>query len=125
PAQGHRIIEIGCVELVGRRLSGVTWHRYINPGRRIEAGAVEVHGITNDFLADKPDFAALAREFLDFVEGAELVIHNAAFDVGFLNAELGKLETGCHRLEKLCTVTDTLAMARRMYPGQRNTLDAL
>lgn len=124
PSQGHRIIEIGCVELIGRKLTGRHYHQYINPGREVEAGAIEVHGITNEMLADKPDFSAIVDEFLGFIRGAELVIHNAPFDVGFINAELKHL----HRPEKvaaLCSVIDTLVMARQKHPGQRNSLDAL
>lgn len=125
PAKGHRIIEIGCLELSDRRPSGRRWHHYINPGRAIDPGAVEVHGITDDFVADKPPFAALADEFLDFIDGADLIIHNAAFDVGFLDAELAGLGRRCRSVTELCGVVDTLAMARKAYPGQRNTLDAL
>ncbi len=125
PSQGHRVIEIGCVELAGRRPSGRTLHRYINPERHIDAGAAEVHGINDEFVADKPVFEMIAEEFLDFVDGAELIIHNAAFDIGFLNAELARLSARCKSMEEICTVTDTLAMARKLYPGQRNTLDAL
>ncbi len=123
--QGHRIIELGCVEVVGRRPSGRTLHHYINPQRRVDVGAAEVHGLTDEDLADKPVFAAIAADFLDFVDGAELIIHNAAFDVGFLDAELARLSERCRSVRELCSVTDTLEMARRLYPGQRNTLDAL
>lgn len=124
PSEGHRIIEIGCVELVDRKLTGNNWHQYIQPDRDIDPGAVEVHGITNEFLADKPRFGDLVEDFIDYVRGAELVIHNAPFDVGFLDAELAH----CGREERvadLCGVLDTLAMARRMHPGQKNSLDAL
>lgn len=127
-SQGHRIIEIGCVEIVNRRLTGQHYHQYINPGREIDQGAIEVHGITNDFLSDKPAFAQVAREFLAFVEGAELVIHNAPFDVGFINSELqrlGWLEGGEGSIETRCRIIDTLLMARGKHPGQRNSLDAL
>ena len=124
-AQGHRIIELGCIELVGRRPSGRTLHHYINPQRRVDVGAAEVHGLTDEDLADKPVFAAIADSFLDFVDGAELIIHNAAFDVGFLDAELARLSARCKSVQEICSVTDTLKMARRLYPGQRNTLDAL
>ncbi|MEH6590293.1 MAG: DNA polymerase III subunit epsilon [Halioglobus sp.] len=123
--QGHRIIEIGCVELVNRKLTGNHYHCYINPEREIDQGAIEVHGITNDFLLDKPVFANIARDFMDFVEGAELVIHNAPFDIGFLNVELAKLGSGMPPMEQSCSVVDTLVMARRKHPGQRNNLDAL
>jgi DNA polymerase-3 subunit epsilon len=124
-SQGHRIIEIGCVELVNRKLTGNHFHQYINPDREIDQGAIEVHGITNDFLADKPDFATIAPAFIEYVKGAELVIHNAPFDLGFLNAELRRLVDPVDEMESLCTVTDTLMMARGKHPGQRNSLDAL
>ncbi len=124
-SKGHRIIEIGCVELVNRKLTGNHYHRYINPQREIDQGAIEVHGITNDFLADKPAFETVAASFLEFVHGAELVIHNAPFDIGFLNSELQALGAGGERLEVLCAITDTLVMARTKHPGQRNSLDAL
>ena len=125
-SQGHRIIEIGCVELVNRKLTGNHYHQYINPQREIDQGAIEVHGITNDFLADKPAFAGNRGEFLEFVRGAELVIHNAPFDLGFLNSELQRLPASvADVLKDLCTVTDTLVMARAKHPGQRNSLDAL
>jgi DNA polymerase-3 subunit epsilon len=124
-SQGHRIIEIGCVELINRKLTGNHYHQYINPHREIDQGAIEVHGITNDFLADKPAFEVIAASFIDFVQGAELVIHNAPFDIGFLNAELQRNSGVETRVEDLCTVTDTLVMARAKHPGQRNSLDAL
>ena len=124
-ALDHRIIEIGCVEIVSRKLTGRHFHRYINPQREIDAGAMEVHGISNDDLADKPLFAQVAAEFIDFVKGAELVIHNAPFDVGFLNAEIDKLGGQHQSLEAYCGIVDTLPMARQMHPGQRNSLDAL
>lgn len=123
-ADDHRIIEIGCVELINRRLTGATFHQYINPQREIDAGAVEVHGITNDFLADKPLFADIAEDFLRFVDGAELVIHNAVFDVGFLNHELAKVGN-LPLIDSICSVLDTLKMARDKHPGQKNNLDAL
>ncbi len=125
PAQGHRIIEIGCVELVNRRLTGRHYHQYIQPERDIDAGAMEVHGITPEFLADKPVFASIANEFVEFVDGAELIIHNAPFDIGFLDAELKKLDDVFGVMSKYCTVLDTLVMARNMHPGRRNNLDAL
>jgi DNA polymerase-3 subunit epsilon len=126
PAEGHRVIEIGAVELLNRRLTGRHFHHYLQPDRPIDPGAEEVHGISNEFLADKPRFADVAAEFLEFIAGAELVIHNAAFDIGFLNAELARLENAaCERVDALCSVLDTLPMARRLHPGQRNTLDAL
>jgi len=124
PEAGHNIIEIGCVEMVRRRLTGNTWHQYIKPDREGEAEAIEVHGITNEFLADKPRFAELAGDFLEFVRGAELIIHNAAFDIGFLNTELARNGI-TERVDEICTVTDTLMLARKKYPGQRNSLDAL
>lgn len=124
PEQGHRIIEIGCVELVERRLTGNNFHVYLQPDREIDAAAVEVHGITNEFLADKPRFADVATDLLAYLRGAELVIHNAPFDVGFLDAELARV-AGMGRVEDHCGVLDTLLMARKKHPGQRNSLDAL
>lgn len=123
-ADGHRIIEIGCVELMHRRPSGRTWQRFLQPEREVEAGALAVHGITNEFLASQPRFADVAAEFLEFIEGAELVIHNAPFDVGFLDAELAKAGIG-RAIADCCQVIDTLAVARKLHPGQRNSLDAL
>ena len=123
--QGHRIIEIGCVELVNRRITGRHYHQYIQPEREIDAGALEVHGITPEFLLGKPTFDEIGSEFLAFVEGAELVIHNAPFDVGFIDAELDRLEPHTGKLESVCGVIDTLQMARHKPPGQRNNLDAL
>jgi DNA polymerase-3 subunit epsilon len=125
PAQGHRIIEIGCVELINRRLTGNRYHQYLQPDREIDAAAVEIHGITNEFLADKPRFGEVAADFLAFIRGAELIIHNAPFDVGFLNHELNLLGQGHGALGDYCTVLDTLEHARRLHPGQRNNLDAL
>lgn len=123
--QGHRIIEIGCVEMVNRRITGRHYHQYIHPQRDIDAGAMEVHGITLEFLAGKPTFEEVATEFAQFVEGAELVIHNAPFDVGFIDAELERLDSDIPPLAELCSVLDTLQMARHKHPGQRNNLDAL
>ncbi|MEM9601908.1 MAG: DNA polymerase III subunit epsilon [Pseudomonadota bacterium] len=123
PGLGHRVIEIGGVEVVNRRLTGRHFHAYLKPDREVDAGALAVHGITDAFLADKPRFDAVVDAFLAFVDGAELVIHNAPFDVGFLNAELARLDRP--DISAHCTVLDTLALARRMYPGQRNSLDAL
>lgn len=124
PQQGHRIIEIGCVELVDRRLTGDNFHQYLQPDREIDPGAVEVHGITNEFLADKPRFVDVLEDLIGYLKGAELVIHNAAFDVSFLDHEFRL--SGCDvRVNEICSVLDTLAMARRMHPGQRNSLDAL
>ncbi len=124
-SQGHRIIEIGCVELINRKLTGNHFHCYVNPGREIDQGAIEVHGITEEFLADKPPFESIAIDFIDFLRGAELIIHNAPFDLGFLDSELQRLPGPAVRMAELCTVTDTLVMARAKHPGQRNNLDAL
>ena len=124
-SQGHRVIEIGCVEIVSRRLTGRHFHRYLNPERDIDEAATAVHGITRAQLAREPRFAEVAEEFLAFVEGAELVIHNAAFEGGFLNAELQRLGGERAPIDNLCRVLDTLALAREMHPGQRNSLDAL
>lgn len=124
-ARGHRLIELGCVELLSRRVSGSHYHRYLNPERDIDAGAQAVHGISIEFLADKPRFADIAGEFLDYIRGAELIIHNAAFDVGFIDAELARLGPEFGSLRDHATILDTLALAREMYPGQRNSLDAL
>jgi DNA polymerase-3 subunit epsilon len=121
----HRIIEIGCVELNNRRLTGRSFHRYLNPDRDIDEGALQVHGLTREQLAKEPTFAQIQAEFLDFVRDAELVIHNAPFDVAFLNAELARLQNGALHIHELCRVLDTLALARQMHPGQRNSLDAL
>jgi DNA polymerase-3 subunit epsilon len=123
-SQDHRIIEIGCVEVVNRRLTGRHYHQYINPEREIDQGAMEVHGITNEYLADKPVFASVADEFLEFVKGAELVIHNAPFDVGFIDHEFGKLDDYTP-VANHCGIIDTLVMARQRHPGQKNNLDAL
>ncbi len=125
PSQGHRIIEIGCVELVDRKLTGNHYHQYINPQREIDSGAIEVHGITNEYLADKPLFKDVYADFLAFIDGAELVIHNAPFDIGFINHEFALLQGGPGKVEKYCGVLDTLSMARKKHPGQRNSLDAL
>lgn len=124
-AKGHRVTEIGCIELVDRRKTGRRFHRYLNPGRELDAGAVEVTGLTSEFLADKPPFSSVAAEFLDFVAGAELIIHNAAFDVGFLDQELALCSAPVRRLADCATITDTLALARERFPGKRNSLDAL
>jgi DNA polymerase-3 subunit epsilon len=128
PSEGHRIIEIGCVELVGRRLTGNNFHQYVNPERDIDAGAVEVHGITAESLKDKPRFADIVADFLDYVKGAELIIHNAPFDVGFLNHEFALVAAAgapVVRIEDHCSVIDTLKLARSMHPGQKNDLDSL
>jgi DNA polymerase-3 subunit epsilon len=125
PRQGHKIIEIGCVELIERRLTGNNYQQYLNPEREIDEGALEVHGISLSDLEDKPTFAQVADDFLAYIRGATLVIHNAAFDVGFLNHELGLLERGPGSIADYCEVIDTLLMARELHPGQRNSLDAL
>lgn len=125
PRQGHRIIEIGCVEMINRELTGRHYHQYICPDRRVDPEAVAVHGITDEFLLDKPRFEAVVDAFSAFVDGAELVIHNAPFDVGFLNAELSWLRPARPAVTDHCTVLDTLKMARAMFPGQRASLDAL
>ncbi|KAA9133122.1 DNA polymerase III subunit epsilon [Marinihelvus fidelis] len=122
---GHRIIEIGCVELVERQLTGNNFHEYINPERAVDAGALEVHGISNEFLADKPRFGEIAERFLEYVDGAELVIHNAAFDLGFLDYEYGMLGMTRPPFSERQPVIDTLELARSERPGQRNNLDAL
>jgi len=124
-SQDHRIIEIGCVELIDRRITDNSWHHYINPDREIDAGAFEVHGISNESLQDKPRFGDIAQDFLDYINGAELIIHNAPFDVGFLDHELSKLDKGSRTISQFCTVLDTLVMARQKHPGQKNNLDAL
>ena len=125
PSAGHRIIEIGCLEIVNRRVTGTRLHEYLQPDREIDPGAIEVHGISNEFLLDKPRFAEVADRFLDFVDGAELVIHNAPFDVGFINHELKLAKARVRRIEDVCGILDTLVLARRMHPGSRNSLDAL
>lgn len=122
---GHRIIEIGCVELINRRLTGNNFHRYINPEREIDAGALSVHGISNAFLRDKPVFKKIADELLDYLNGAELIIHNAVFDLEFLNYEYQLLNKKSKKLEQQLSIIDTLIMARKLHPGQKNNLDAL
>ena len=123
--KGNRVVEIGCVELVERRPTGRTFQQYLNPEREFEPGAQEVTGLTWEFLADKPKFAEVVDEFLEFIDGAELVIHNAAFDIGFLDAELARLGADYGRMRERCAVEDSLELARQRYPGQRNSLDAL
>lgn len=125
PKEGHKIIEIGCVELINRRLTQNRFHVYLNPDREIDAGAIEVHGITNEFLQDKPRFADVVNDFMAFTKDAELIIHNAPFDVGFLNHELALLQNDHRSVESNSTVFDTLAFARKKHPGARNSLDAL
>ncbi len=122
--EGHKIIEIGCVELIDRKLTGNHYHQYVNPQRLVDPEAMEVHGITDEFLEDKPLFGHIANDFIDFIKGAQLVIHNAPFDVGFMDREFGVLN-GYPKTKDICTVLDTLVLARSMHPGQRNSLDAL
>ena len=123
--QGHRIIEIGCVEVINRKLTGNNYQVYLNPEREIDQGAMEVHGITNEFLQDKPLFADIYQTLIEYLRGAELVIHNAVFDIGFLDAELIKIVDSTPKIEQICSVHDTLVEARKMFPGQRNDLDSL
>lgn len=123
--QGHRLVEIACVEILDRRVTSRYWQTYLNPGRAMDAGASQVTGIRDDFLLDKPAFGERVDEFLAFIDGAELVIHNASFDVGFLDAELARLDGDYGKIADRCSVLDTLTMARERYPGQRNNLDAL
>lgn len=125
PEDGHRIIEIGCVEMINRKLSGKTYHVYLNPERQIDAGAMAVHGITNEFLQDKPVFHRIVDEFMDFISDSELIIHNAPFDLGFLNNELQLLQQKWKSISAYCSVIDTLQLARQLHVGQRNSLDAL
>lgn len=121
---GDRIIEIGCVELLGRKITGNHFHHYVNPQRDSHEDALKVHGISNEFLRDKPEFEAIASDFLSFISGAELIIHNAAFDIGFINKELERLNLG-RLTDHVAGVTDTLSIAKEMFPGKRNSLDAL
>jgi len=129
PGEGHRIIEVGCVELVNRRPTGNDLQIYLNPDRAIDIGAIEVHGITNEFLADKRRFADVADELIEYLDGAELIIHNAPFDLGFLNSEYlrdgERSGQAIGKIEDRCSIIDTLQMARKLHPGQRNSLDAL
>ena len=124
-SQGHRIIEIGGVELINRRLTGKHFHQYLNPHREIDAGALEVHGITSEFLADKPSFEDVADQFLEFIRGAELIIHNAPFDIAFIDSEFQMLTQHYSPVRDICGVVDTVIMARKKHPGQKNNLDAL
>lgn len=125
-SDGHRIIEIGCVELDGRRLTGRHFHVYLQPDREVDEGAIAVHGIKNEFLIGKPRFAEIADDFFAFIEGAQLIIHNAAFDIGFINSEFNRLNQRERAdISQHCSVLDTLRMARERHPGQRNSLDAL
>lgn len=123
--EGHRIIEIGAVEVVNRRLTGNNFHVYLKPDRLVDPEAFGVHGIADEFLADKPTFADIADEFMAYIDGAELVIHNASFDIGFMDYEFAKLQRNLPKTETFCRITDSLAMARKMFPGKRNSLDAL
>lgn len=129
PADGHRIIEIGCVELIDRKITGNTYHQYINPERLVDEGAIEVHGLSNEFLEDKPFFADIYDEFINFAKGSELIIHNAPFDVGFINHEIVLLEKqqgiSIEKIDVCCNILDTLKLARDKRPGQKNNLDAL
>ncbi len=125
PSQGHKIIEIGCVEMVNRRLTGNNYHQFLQPDREIDEGAQAVHGISNESLADKPRFADVVRDFIDYLDGAELIIHNAPFDVGFINHELKLVGEEYGNVATYCTVIDTLVMARKMRPGKKNNLDIL
>jgi len=125
PSQGHRIIEIGCIEMINRRVTSNHWHHYIQPDRQVDVGAFEVNGFSNEFLQDKPRFHELADSFLEYIRGAELIIHNAPFDVGFLNHELKLLDGNRPMIGDICSVLDTLVMARQKHPGQKNNLDAL
>lgn len=125
PSKGHRIIEIGCIEMIDRKLTGNRFHIYINPERDIDYGAQQVHGITSNFLADKPVFSEIFAEFKAFVDGAQLIIHNAAFDVGFLNHEFKLHDKKLQTMDRYCSIVDTLDMARKLHPGQKNSLDAL
>ena len=125
PSQGHRIIEIGCVEMINRRLTGNNYHQYLQPDRKIDEGAQAVHGISNEFLADKPRFPDVIKDFIEYLDGAELIIHNAPFDVGFINSEFKLVGEEFGAVATYCTVIDTLVMARKMRPGKKNNLDVL
>ncbi|MBT7374949.1 MAG: DNA polymerase III subunit epsilon [Porticoccaceae bacterium] len=124
-SQDHRIIEIGCVEMINRKLTGRHYHQYINPQRKVDEGAMEVHGITDQFLEDKPTYETISAEFMAFVDGADLIIHNAPFDLGFINHEIAKLSGRVKPIDSHCKIIDTLALARQKHPGQKNNLDAL
>ncbi|MBT7950626.1 MAG: DNA polymerase III subunit epsilon [Gammaproteobacteria bacterium] len=125
PKQGHRIIEIGCVEIINRRKTDRMFHQYLNPQREIEDGAFDIHGLSNEFLVDKPLFADVAQELIDFIRDSEVIIHNAPFDLAFIDAELNRLGKQWGKTENYCQVLDTLPMARELHPGQKNSLDAL
>ena len=122
---GHRVIEIGCIELINRRPSGRTYHVYLKPDRLVDPEAIAVHGITDEFLQDKPAFASIADEFIEFIKGAELVAHNASFDINFLDHEFRLLNKGLPDTKEICKITDTLAIAKKLFPGKRNNLDIL
>ncbi|MBT0728205.1 DNA polymerase III subunit epsilon [Rosenbergiella australiborealis] len=123
--EGHRIIEIGAVEVINRRLTGNNFHVYVKPDRLVDPEAFGVHGISDEFLSDKPSFSDIAAEFLNYIKGAELIIHNAPFDIGFMDYEFDKLKQGIGRTQDFCAITDSLVMARKQFPGKRNSLDAL
>ena len=125
PKQGNRIIEIGCVEIINRKITDNTYHQYIQPDRESEEGAFEVHGISTEFLADKPRFADIVEDFMKFINGAELIIHNAPFDIGFLDHELNMVDPVWGKVSDHCQVIDSLIMARKKHPGQKNNLDSL
>lgn len=125
PAEGHRLIEIGAIEIIDRRITGRYFHTYLQPDREIDTGAQQVHGITMEKLAHSPRFRDIVNEFLDYIRNAELIIHNAPFDTGFINHELGLLNATWGTVNRYCTILDTLEMARKLHPGQRNSLDAL
>ncbi len=124
-SQGHRIIEIGCVEIMHRRTTNQTFHQFINPEREIDEGALEVHGIKQEFLKNKPKFLNIADDLIQFIDGAELIIHNASFDVGFINTELSLAKHSITDIRERCTVIDSLELARKLHPGQKNSLDVL
>ena len=125
PSQGHKIIEIGCVEMINRRLTGNNYHQYLQPDREIDEGAQAVHGISNEFLADKPRFSDIIKDFIEYLDGAELIIHNAPFDVGFIDHEFKLAGAEYGKVSTYCSVIDTLVMARKMRPGKKNNLDML
>ena len=125
PNQGHRIIEIGCVEIEDRKLTGRNFQVYLNPGREIDEAAIEIHGLTSRFLSDKPEFSEIYQAFCSFIEGSELIIHNAPFDTAFIDSEFSRLQLQKDKLKDYCKILDTLVVAREKHPGQRNSLDAL
>ena len=125
PTQGHRIIEIGCVEIEDRKLTGRNFQAYLNPGRDIDEAAIEVHGLTSEFLNDKPKFSEIYKEFCEFIRGTEVIIHNAPFDTAFIDSEMSRLRLNKNKLTDYCSILDTLILARDKHPGQRNSLDAL